>query len=73
MWAELGIAPLNLYTRYRYNLLALRARTIDRPTKWSEMWLRKSGISIIINNAFGQAQGKRSLRENLLQEWTTPT
>jgi len=34
------------------------------------MWLRKSGISTIINNTFGQEQGKRSLRDNLLHEWT---
>ena len=70
MWTELGITPLDLYTKYRPNLLALRARTLDRHTKWSEMWLRKSGMSIIITNTFGQEQGKKSLRENLLQEWT---
>ena len=70
MWTELGIAPLDLYTKYRHNLLGLRARTFNRNTNWSEMWLRKSGISIIINNTFGQEQGKKSLRENILQEWT---
>jgi len=70
MWTELGIPPLDLYTKYRHNLLALRARTLDRPTNWSEMWLRKSGISTVINNTFGLEQGKKSLRENLLQEWT---
>ena len=70
MSAELRIAPLDLYTKYRHNLLALRARTLDRPTNSSAMWLRKSGIPIIINNTFGQEQGKQSLRENLLQECT---
>lgn len=44
MYSETGIPPLDLNTKYRQSLLALRARTLNRHTAWSDKWLNNSGI-----------------------------
>ena len=69
IFSETGIPPLDLYTKYRHNLLALRARTLNRHTAWSNKWLHDSGIKDIIQYSFSQKQGKSWIKANMIRLW----
>jgi len=67
--AEMGIPPMDLYTRQRHNMPALRAITLDRPTRMAQRWLASSGITDVITNAFGLKEGYASIRDNARHLW----
>jgi len=69
MDAEIRIPPMDLYALQRHNMLALRAITLDRPTKMAQRWLADSGITGIITNAFGLKEGYASIKENIRHQW----
>ena len=70
MDTEVGIPPMDLYALQRHNMLALRAITLDRPTKMAQRWLSNSGITDIITNALGLKEGYTSIKENVRHLWS---
>ena len=67
--AEIGIPLMDLYALQRHNMLALRAITLDRPTRMAQQWLTNSGIPDVITNAFGLKEGYASIKENIRYLW----
>jgi len=67
--AEIGIPSMDLYARQRHNMLALRAITLDRPTRMAQQWLANSGITNVITNAFGLKEGYASIKDNIRHLW----
>jgi len=66
---KMGIPTMDLYVLQRQNMLALRAITLDRPTKMAQQWLSSSGITSVITNAFGLKEGYASIKENVKHLW----
>jgi len=62
---ELSIPPLDLYVKQRQDRLAVRAHTVNRHSRMSNMWLDTSNLPTIIEKGGGMSD----IRTNMTREW----
>jgi len=62
---ELGISPLDLYAKQRKDRLAIRAHTLNRHSRMSNIWLETSNLPTIIANG----GGINDITSGMTREW----